>query len=373
MIPATSVTDLLQKLIRIPSVNPDGDPGTTETGEKKCAEFVGEFLQALGAEVEFREVLPGRPNVLGHFPGKPGRPRLLFAPHTDTVTVSGMTVDPFGGELRDGRIYGRGASDTKGSIAAILWALQAAREHLGKLSYEIWFAGLVGEEAGLNGSRALSEQEKFDFAIVGEPTNLQIVHSHKGAIWLRISTRGRAAHGSRPEEGESAILKMNRVLNVIVEDIMPRLASRSHSLLGSPTLNVGTVNGGSKINIVPDRCFATLDIRITPDEEDSAWLEDVCQRLRAAEPALEIEILQKSTSLYTDPAHPIIDTLRACGAGLTTAKWFSDAGPLSRGGTPTICIGPGSIAQAHTADEFILVEDLEAGAEFFTRFLHKLV
>ena len=177
-----TAVDLLRELIRIPSVNPDGDPGTARTGERDCASFVAEFLRSCDAEVSVEDVLPGRPNVLGRFPshGK-SKPRLLLAPHTDTVSVAGMTIDPFVADLRDGKVWGRGASDTKGSIAAMLFALRECRDILPRLSHEIWFAGLMSEEAGQHGAKALAAKEKFDFAIVGEPTQLQIVHTHKGA------------------------------------------------------------------------------------------------------------------------------------------------------------------------------------------------
>jgi acetylornithine deacetylase/succinyl-diaminopimelate desuccinylase-like protein len=132
----TTVTELLQTLVRIPSVNPAGTPGTEHVGEEQCARYVGEFLRGLGAETEVREVLPGRPNVVARFPSdRPGKPRLLFAPHTDTVSVAGMTIEPFGGEVRAGRVWGRGASDTKGSMAAMLWALQAARSAIPALGW----------------------------------------------------------------------------------------------------------------------------------------------------------------------------------------------------------------------------------------------
>ena len=126
-----TVIELLQALVRIPSVNPDGHPGTDQVGEKACAEFVGDFLRNCGALVEYQEVLPGRPNVIGRFPvDRPGKPRLIFAPHTDTVSIVGMTIPPFSAELREGKIFGRGASDTKGPMAAMLWTLWEMRESL---------------------------------------------------------------------------------------------------------------------------------------------------------------------------------------------------------------------------------------------------
>src|SRR6187431_3293367 len=162
--PPRTVTELCQALVRIPSVNPDGDPGVTQTGEADCAAYVGEFLRHCGAEVVLEEVLPKRPNVIGRFASHPSpdgkaKARILFGPHLDTVGVGGMSIDPFGGELRDGRIWGRGACDTKGPMASMLWALRESRDRLADLSHEIWFAGLMSEEADQHGSRALAREE----------------------------------------------------------------------------------------------------------------------------------------------------------------------------------------------------------------------
>src|SRR5579862_8671110 len=152
MNPPGDVVELLQRLVRTPSVNPAGQPAGDHTGEGRCAEVVGDFLRLCGAEVWMQPVEPGHPNVVGRFPTRGGgKKRLVLAPHTDTVNVDGMTIDPFGGELRDGRVYGRGASDTKGSMAAMLWALFELRDQIADLGHEIWFAGLMSEETGQSG------------------------------------------------------------------------------------------------------------------------------------------------------------------------------------------------------------------------------
>jgi len=203
-----SVIELLQTLIRIPSVNPDGGSSAESTGEQACAEFVGDFLRKAGARVEFEPVFPGRPNVVGVFPSNaPGKKRVVFAPHLDTVSVLGMTIDPFSGEERDGKIWGRGASDTKGPMAAMLWALWELRERIPTLGYEICFAGFMGEEAGQYGSKAFAAKHKADFAVIGEPTELGIVHTHKGSTWLHLTTRGQASHSSAPDRGSTPFTK----------------------------------------------------------------------------------------------------------------------------------------------------------------------
>jgi acetylornithine deacetylase/succinyl-diaminopimelate desuccinylase-like protein len=236
-----SVTELLQALIRIPSVNPAGNPGIEQTGEQQCAEFVGEFLRDLGAHVELRQVLPGRPNVVGRFPSdRPGKPRILFAPHTDTVSVAGMTIDPFSGELREGKIWGRGASDTKGPMASMLWALKKSIDIIPTLRHEIWFAGLAGEEAGQHGAHALAKEEPFDFVIAGEPTDMQVVYTHKGCTNLRLVTRGKAVHSSHPEAGDNAIYKMAEVIRLIRDKLVPEMRRHKHPVLARTRLNLQT-------------------------------------------------------------------------------------------------------------------------------------
>jgi acetylornithine deacetylase/succinyl-diaminopimelate desuccinylase-like protein len=365
-----SVFELLQELIRIPSVNPAGTPGCATTGEAACAAYVGEFLTSLGAEVVTPEVLPGRPNVVGRF-SSPGKPRLLFAPHTDTVSVSGMTIDPFGGDRRAGRIWGRGASDTKGSIAAMLWAFQSLGADLQQLSHEIWFAGLAGEEAGQQGAKALADRERFDFVIAGEPTGMNVVYTHKGCTQIQLVTRGKAVHASAPETGSNAIYKMAAAVQLLEREIAPGLATIRHPVLGSPTLSVGTIEGGSKTNIVPDRCAATVDVRTVPEQETESFFTELEGKLRAVCPDLEIEYTH-SHPLFTDPAHPLIRLLEEGGAQCVGAPWFCDAAIFEQLGTPAIAMGPGSIAQAHTEDEWISEEALQGGADGFERFLRQL-
>ena len=362
-------TDIACELVRIPSVNPDGgDPGTAFTGEAACARWVASFLDCCGTSAELREVLPGRPNVVARFgSNRPGKPRILFAPHTDTVSVAGMTVAPFSGEVRDGRLWGRGASDTKGPMAAMLWALHEAGSEIAHLPYEIWFAGLVGEEAGQFGAKALAQQEKFDFVIAGEPTDLNVVHAHKGSVWATLRTRGHAVHASRPGSGDNAIYKMSEAVECIRHEILPALAAMSDPVLGSPTISVGTIRGGSKVNIVPDFCEAVVDMRTIPGQDISLFETLVRQRV----PDIEIS-LSGSAPLFTDPAHPLIRCFQSCGAELAGAPWFCDAAVFATHGSAAVAIGPGNIAQAHTADEYISVDDLEKGGQFFLNFLRAI-
>ena len=367
-----NAVELLQALVRIPSVNPEGDPGTDGTGEARMAEWLAGYLRGLGAHVELREVLPDRPNVVARFPSdRPGKPRVLFAPHTDTVSVLGMTIEPFAAELRDGKIWGRGASDTKGPMTAMLWALREMRERIPSLGHEIWFAGLAGEEAGQHGSKALAREERFDFVIAAEPTGLDVVHTHKGSGFLQLRTSGKAGHASRPELGENAIAKMMDVLDFLRGDLAREFAAIHDPVLGSPTISIGTIRGGSKTNIIPDACEASVDMRFVPAQFTPGFAESLAARLRAVCPDLDLRI-SPAPPLYTDPAHPLIAKLGECGAKPVGAPWFCDACFFAERGMPAVALGPGSIAQAHTKDEFIAVEDLEKGVEFFKTFLAKL-
>jgi acetylornithine deacetylase/succinyl-diaminopimelate desuccinylase-like protein len=360
-------------------VNPHGDPGTHDMdaiGEQLIAEWLAEFLCGCGAEVELRgTVHRGRPNVVAHWPSTPGagrKPRLLLAPHTDTVSVAGMTIHPFAGDVSEGKVWGRGASDAKGPMAAMLWALREMREQLPRLGMEVWFAGLAGEEAGQHGARALAAQEHFDFVIAGEPTGLDIVHTHKGCTRLKLTTRGRAAHASRPDLGENAIYKMASVVRFISETLAHEMSEDLDPVLGPGTISVGTIRGGTKASMVADRCEAAVDIRTIPGQEAPAFLQHLERRLRGVCPDIEVEAGQ-SPPLWSDPAHPITAHIsQTLGARCVPAPWFCDAAIFAAQGIPSIALGPGSIAQAHTEDEWISIADLERGAAFFERLLASL-
>jgi acetylornithine deacetylase/succinyl-diaminopimelate desuccinylase-like protein len=368
-----SVVELLQDLVAIPSVNPQGNPGTEFTGEQNLADYVGDFLRTLGAEVTLQHVEIGRPNVVAHFsPDKPALAHLAFAPHLDTVSVAGMTISPFDPAIRDGKLFGRGSSDTKGPMAAALWALHDwAKSPARKNSRVRWtFLALMGEEAGNDGAHALANKGfSSDLTLVLEPTQLGVVSAHKGALWLEVDTTGVACHGATPEKGRSAIYAMRRVLEIIEDKIIPGLAHRAHPKLGPVTLNVGTISGGSKINIVPDKCHIELDCRVVPGIEPEAFRHEIESKLHAVVPGVTVHLQRFSKPLDTDESLPWVKRLGEVAPGFTTAPWFSDASVLSSPHCPAICIGPGSIAQAHTKDEFILLGDLEEGEKFFSRWI----
>ena len=359
-----SVVELCQALVQIPSENPSGSPGSR--GEEPIARFVGEFLGQTGARVEYEEIEPGRPNVYGVWPAPLGATqRILFAPHLDTVTVEGMTVDPFQGSCRDGKLYGRGSCDTKGSIAAMLWALKSV--DLSKLSVAVSFAGLMDEEFEQRGANACAVRKMADFVIAGEPTNLNVVHIHKGTAWIKIETSGKAAHASVPENGVNAIDRMTEALAILRDRFLEICPVQPHPILGRPTLSTGRISGGSKINVIPDHCYAEIDIRILPGQE--SIMTGITDFLKSQRSPAIVTPIKISPPLFTAPDNPFITRLLQLGSSLTGASWFCDAAIFAHEGVPAIAIGPGSIAQAHTADEFIEIAELERGATLFTNYL----
>ena len=369
------ITRLLQDLVRIASVNPAGDPGTTteNTGEARIAEYVADILRKLALDVEIHEVQPDRPNVIGKFSSRGARKSLALAPHTDTVSVAGMTIDPFAAEIRAGRLYGRGACDTKGSLAAMLACLAniLRRKDFREGNLDVYFCALMGEEGGNDGARALAQRGfRSDFAVAGEPTDGRIVHAHKGSLWFRISTHGRSAHGATPDKGESAILKMSAVVQYLLGDYAAGLRSGATASLGAPTVNVGIIRGGTQTNIVPDYCEIDVDRRLVPGEIQEA----VVDGLRNALKHLDIEIgnIRGCPPLSTDPANPFVQRLVASIGrpdALTVAPWFCDAGIFASHGIPAVAFGPGSTAQAHTADEFVELSEVFHAAHVLEEFL----
>jgi acetylornithine deacetylase/succinyl-diaminopimelate desuccinylase-like protein len=367
-----NVVELLQDLVAIPSVNPQGNPGTEFVGEQAMGEYVAAFLRQIGAEVSLQPVEMGRPNVIASFtPDKPAA-HLAFAPHLDTVSVAGMTIPPFDPAIRDGKLFGRGSTDTKGPMAAALWALHEWAQSSARANSHIrWsFLALMGEEAGNDGAHVVADKGfASDLTLVLEPTQLGVVTAQKGVLWMEADTTGVACHGATPEQGRNAIYAMRRVLEVIEEKIIPGLGRYAHAKLGSPTLNVGTITGGSKINIVPDRCRIELDCRMVPGMDSETFRQQLEADLDAVAPGTAVHLQRQSKPLDTDESLPWVQRLGNTARGLTTAPWFSDASVLSAPHCPAICIGPGSIAQAHTKDEFILLRDLEDGTDFFRRWI----
>ncbi|MFZ0827092.1 MAG: M20/M25/M40 family metallo-hydrolase [Verrucomicrobiia bacterium] len=373
----TRTEKLLAELIALPSVNPAFLPAHHPyAGEKSVADFLASVAARAGLEVELQKVLPGRSNVIARLrPRNQVRRAILLAPHLDTVGADGTRFIP---QRKHGRLHGRGACDTKGSIAAMLTALcDLANLKMRPNETEIIFAGLIDEEQAQAGSRALVASGLMaDLAIVGEPTRLQVVTAHKGSLWLQLETRGKAAHGATPKLGRNAVHAMVHIVDLLETDYSAWLRKRKHPLLGAGTVNVGLIRGGVQPNIVPDRCLIMLDRRTLPGETDAGVRQEIAARLRARKMPAKISStkLAPCIPLETNPKLPLVrQFLRSVGQQRSVGvDFFCDAAVLSAGGIPSVVFGPGDIAQAHTADEWISLAALERGKNMLLNFLKSL-
>jgi acetylornithine deacetylase len=271
------ITRVLQGLVRINSVNPVLDPSAP--GEREIAHFVGALMNEIGAEVRYHEPRAGRVSVVARLRGsKPGRSLMLNA-HADTVDVGGMD-DPFSGEIRDGRLYGRGAFDMKGGLAAMLGAVKALADAGSPHGGEILLAAVADEEYASLGTEELVRHYRPDAAIVTEPTALDVCLAHKGFAWFEVTTRGRAAHGSRYDLGIDANMRMGRVL-ADLDALERELRSRTpHPLVGPPSLHAATLAGGSGLSTYAASCRLRIERRTIPGESREMVTDEVRRLLR---------------------------------------------------------------------------------------------
>jgi acetylornithine deacetylase/succinyl-diaminopimelate desuccinylase-like protein len=368
---------LLAELVALPSVNPAFlPPRHPQAGEKNVSDFLASVAARAGLEVEYQKVLPGRSNFIARLlPEGPIRQTILLAPHLDTVAADSTKFIP---QRKNGRLYGRGACDTKGSVAAMLSALCELAVGRGRpRETEIVFVGLIDEEQAQAGSRALAASGfKADLAIVGEPTRLEVVTAHKGSLWLDVTTRGRAAHGSTPELGKNAVHEMARIVDLIETEYAAQLRQRTHVLLGTATVNVGKISGGTQPNIVPDQCVIAVDRRTLPGETDEGARRELAALLRSRGLSATIASakLAPAVPLETDPGLPLVRQFLECVGQRKTVgvNYFCDAAVLAAGGMPSVVFGPGNIAQAHTVDEWISLAELEQGKNLLLRFLRTM-
>jgi acetylornithine deacetylase/succinyl-diaminopimelate desuccinylase family protein len=369
---------LLRDLVALPSVNPAFLPaGDPRAGEWRVSDFLASLAARAGLPIEFQGVFEGNPRranlIIRLQSASKVRRRIILAPHLDTVSA-----DAFDPRVHNGKLFGRGACDTKGSVAAMFSALlNLATSGKRPSETEILFVGLMDEENGQQGSRAFAKSSiKGDLAIIGEPTELKVVTAHKGDLWLKLVAKGRAAHGSRPDLGVNAVHQMARVIDLLETKYQKLLRKRRHPLLGHPTINVGAVRGGTQPNIVPDRCEIDIDRRTIPGENDRVVQREIITFVQNA--GLDVELINSKAKvcmpLETDPDNRLVQQLMSVTrqSAPIGVDYFSDAAVIASGGTPSVVFGPGNIAQAHTMNEWVSIRALERATDLLTRFLRSL-
>ncbi|MGV3772970.1 MAG: M20 family metallopeptidase [Verrucomicrobiales bacterium] len=375
-----STEKLLRELIALPSVNPAFMPaGDLRAGEIRMAHYLSALAAKAGLDVDLQEALPGRFNMVATLrPTGAVKRRVLLAPHLDTVGTATMPDSMFKPQKINGRLHGRGACDTKGSVASMFQAvLNLAASPIRPSNTEVVFVGLIDEEDGQKGSRAFADRrEKFDLAIVGEPTELKAITAHKGDLWLQIETSGKAAHGAKPHLGVNAVHEMAQVVVLLETVYAEELGKRSHPVLGSPTVNVGSIQGGTQPNIVPAHCVISIDRRTIPGETERSVTQEISRLLK--EHGLKARILNTKAAaclpMETDLNLPLVRQFQASLRQKKTigVDFFCDASVLAAAGIPSVVFGPGNIAQAHTADEWISIESLVKATSLLTTFLSRL-
>ena len=374
---------LLAELMALPSVNPAFlPPGHAHAGEKRMADFLAAAAARAGLEIEIQKIFPAagrqsaRSNLIARLvPPNKIRRTILLAPHLDTVVADETQLVP---RRKNDRLHGRGACDTKGSVAAMFMALcELAATKSRPQETEIIFAGLIDEEHAQAGSRALVKNKfKADLAIVGEPTRLRVVTAHKGSLWLQLATRGRAAHGATPHLGKNAVHEMARIVVLLETEYAAQLRRNRHPLLGPATVNIGVIAGGEQPNIVPDACAIQIDRRTLPGETDALVRREIAALLKSKKLSATVSSakLAPAPALETDGRMPLVrEFLRSAGqARPAGVDYICDAAVLAAGGIPSVVFGPGDIAQAHTADEWISLAALERGKNMLLKFLKSL-
>jgi len=367
---------LLADLVRLPSVNPMGRDLPPEIAlEHRVTAYLESYLKALGVPVERQDVAPNRTNLLARL-DRGAKTTLLLEVHQDTVPIDAMTVDPFGAKIENGRLYGRGACDVKGGMTAMLQAFTRLVRDKPR-SANVLLACTVDEEHTSLGVRELQRRKVHaDYAVVAEPTRLNIVHAHKGVARWTIHTPGRSCHSSRPEQGVNAIYRMGRLL-VAVEQFAATLSDKRDPLLGPATLSVGRIDGGTSVNTVPDSCRIDIDRRLLPGEDPAAMPAQLNTFLKSAgldfdwntsEPYVHMPALSPDNSkdliaklgAFIRPVKPDF-TVHPVPFG-TDAPWIASLG------IPTVIFGPGDIDQAHTCDEWIDLAEVDQAADILYRF-----
>ena len=382
--------EILKTLVSIPSVNPMGrDLSGPEYFETRVSDWLCEFFAEREIAHERIEVVAGRSNVIARVDAGDDRPTIILDAHQDTVPVDGMTIDPFDPVVRDGKIYGRGAGDVKGGMAAMLCAVARLAEERPAGAANVIISCTCDEESNVQGItdlvRLWTDDDRHssliptrpDLALVAEPTLLDIVVAHRGATRWKIRTSGRACHSSQPEQGVNAIYHMARVVSAL-EDYAAGLAEQvtPHPLCGNATLSVGLVHGGVSVNTVPDECLIEVDRRVIPGEDGAGVIQEVRAHLEE-NVDVPFEFLPPwlvGIPLPDEGNQEWAETLQAHIAEiagpheLVGVPYGTHASRFAASGVPGIVCGPGSIDQAHTRDEWLDVGELQQAAEIYYRF-----
>jgi acetylornithine deacetylase len=374
MITRDDATRLLSDLVAIDSVNPSLVPGAA--GEARIAGFVAAWLANAGLEVELAEAAPGRPSVVGRRRGRGGGRTLMLNAHMDTVGVAGMPA-PFEPRVEDGRLYGRGAYDMKGSLAAIM--LAARMLGTGELRGDVLVTAVADEEYASLGTQAVVRDHRADGAIVTEPTGVgRVCVAHKGFAWLKVETVGRAAHGSKPDLGVDAIAHMGRVLAGL--DGLSGELSRDpgHHLLGPASIHASLIEGGQELSSYPASCRLQIERRTLPGETPDvvrAEIERIVQRCGAADAAFraQSDLFFWRDPFEVDPEEEIVRILVGAVSAETGIQpllygdtpWM-DAALLSAAGIPTVVYGPGG-GGAHAVEEWSNLDEVATCAEVLAR------
>ncbi len=388
-----NLVNTLGELVALPSVNPMGrDVRGPEFFEHRVTDYLQSLFQKLGLPYQRQTVHPGRENIVARLDGAvsplEGGQLILLEAHQDTVPVDGMTIEPWTPVVRDGRLYGRGSCDIKGGMTAMLGAVARLAEERPEGMPTIIMAATINEEHGYSGATALTKlwgetgsiiPRRPDVAVVAEPTELQVVVAHKGVVRWRLNTRGRATHSSQPHLGVNAIFKMAPVLAALERYQLEVAATLGHHpLCGHPTLSVGTISGGVSVNTVPDRATIEIDRRLNPGEKPGEARQQVIDYLDAQlggragiehEPPFLIGV-----GLLDAGNGPLAERMasaaRAAGidSRVVGVPYGTNAAAIAAAGVPSIVFGPGSIDQAHTADEWLALDQLELASEALYRF-----
>ena len=356
---------LLRELVAINSVNPTLVPGAP--GEAAIAEAIVAEMTRIGLDVHTQRVAPARPNTIGILEGRRKGRTLMFCGHVDTVGVAGM-AEPFTPVERGGRLYGRGAQDMKSGVSAMICAAQKIAESGGLERGRLIVAAVVDEEHSSIGADALVAEWRADAAVVTEPTDLQITVGHKGFAWVEVDVHGKAAHGSRPMEGEDAILRMGRVL-ARLEAVDRELQARTpHPLVGTGSLHASTIEGGRELSSYPDRARLQMERRTLPGEVESqalAEVQSILDDLHREDPAFR----GAARAMFSRPAYEVpadhelpvalAGVLHDAGLPVRTggASFWTDAAVLGHAGIPSVLFGPGG-AGLHSTEEYVVIDDV---------------